>query len=72
MAGMAKVGECGMEFMEPTEEEFRAARAHSQAEAPGEETEHGEDAYQVCRWFRGQIFLRERAERWLERARGKE
>ncbi len=44
----------------PTEEEFHAARQHAEYDS-----EHGEDAYQVCRWFRGQIFLRERAEQWL-------
>lgn len=44
----------------PTHEEFAVARKEAEYDS-----EHGEDAYQVCRWFRGQLFLRERAERWL-------
>ncbi len=47
----------------PTYEEFRVAR--EEAKFDGEEAEHGEDANQVCRWYRGQMMLRDRAERWL-------
>ena len=46
--------------VEPTEEEFMVARKHAQYEG-----DTGEDAYQVCRWFRGQTYNYERAERWL-------
>jgi hypothetical protein len=48
------------EITPPTYEEFVVAR--EQAKFDGEQ---GEDAYQVCRWFRGQMLLRERADRWL-------
>jgi len=49
------------ELLNPTEEEFRAARNDAEYDS-----EHAEDAYQVCRCFRGQMFLRDRAERWLK------
>jgi hypothetical protein len=46
----------------PTKEEFLVARAQAQRE---ELIDAADNAYQVCRWFRGQIFLREDAEKWL-------
>lgn len=44
----------------PTHVEFVIAREESN------DSERGEDAYQVCRWFRGQMFQRRLAERWLK------
>lgn len=45
----------------PTYEEFSVARQEAKYDS-----EQGEDAYQVCRWYRGQMMLQSRAERWLE------
>jgi hypothetical protein len=50
---------CGDKNMTPpTEEEFRKARSIAN------EDDHpmSEGAYQICRWFRGQMFLRDEAE----------
>jgi hypothetical protein len=48
----------------PNAQEFKSARLL--AEWADEE---GEEAYQVCRWYRGQMFLREKAEKALSRIR---
>src|SRR5215469_8901770 len=48
----------------PSEREFRIARQRAD-----EPTETSEDYHQICRWFRGQLFLRERAERALRALR---
>jgi hypothetical protein len=45
----------------PTYQEFVIAREEAKYDS-----EHSEDAYQVCRWYRGHLLLRERAERWLK------
>jgi hypothetical protein len=44
----------------PTYDEFVIARKHAEFDS-----EQGEDAYQVCRWYRHQMMLQSRAERWL-------
>jgi hypothetical protein len=49
----------------PTEEEFLEARRQAQREGLID----ADNAYQVCRWYRGQIFLREDAEKWLREFR---
>jgi hypothetical protein len=48
----------------PTRKEFEIARERSR-----DNDSYGEDAYQVCQWYRGQMFLRARAERWLSQYR---
>jgi len=49
------------EMSPPTEDEFRIARDI----AADETAPMTEEAYQVCRWFRGQMFLRKEAQRAL-------
>ncbi len=48
------------QFAGPTEAEFRACRVLAERD-----DQFSEFAYQVCRWYRGQMFIRDDAEKAL-------
>jgi hypothetical protein len=54
-----------VEMKPPTQAEFETARQLAKVD----ESAKGEDAYQVCRWFRGEVFYRSQAEVALKKIR---